>query len=67
MNPGKQKALQNFKRIEQHRRKLMIDLAARAYELETGHPPKSIAELVPGYLKAMPLDPVTGTSMVYQP
>jgi hypothetical protein len=46
---------------------LMIDLAARAYELDRGQRPKTIEELVPAYLKAIPFNPVTGTNMVYRP
>ena len=46
---------------------LLIDLAARAYELEKGHRPASLADLVPDYLKAIPQDPVTGTNMVFPP
>ena len=42
----------------------MVDLAARAYELDKGHPPASAADLVPEYLKAVPQDPVTGTNMI---
>ncbi len=49
------------------RRRLMLDLAARAYELEKGERPKTIADLVPDYLKTIPLDPFTGTNIVYQP
>ncbi len=45
------------------RRKLMINAAARAYELEKGRPPKSIADLVPDYLKVVPKDPVTGKDL----
>jgi hypothetical protein len=44
---------------------LLIDLAARAYELDKGHPPASAADLVPEYLKAVPQDPATGTNMIY--
>lgn len=48
-------------------RRLIIDLAARAYELDKGHPPAGAADLVPDYLKAVPQDPITGTNMVYSP
>jgi hypothetical protein len=48
-------------------RKLLIQLAARAYEQEKGDRPKSLADLVPGYLKAIPQDPLTGTNMACQP
>src|ERR1039458_4892170 len=53
-----------FEAQEQRTRQLMIDLAARAYELDKGHRPVSVAELVPEYLKAVPQDPVTGTNIV---
>jgi hypothetical protein len=45
-------------------RLLLIQFAARAYELEKGERPKSLADLVPAYLKAIPHDPLTGTNMV---
>ena len=45
--------------------RLIIDLAARAYSLDNGHAPASVAALVPNYLKAIPQDPLTGTNMVY--
>ncbi len=48
-------------------RNLMVKLAARAYELEHGNRPQTFADLVPAYLKAVPLDPATGTNMVYLP
>jgi hypothetical protein len=46
---------------------LVIQLAARAYELEKGERPKSLADLVPVYLKTIPQDPSTGTNMAYHP
>jgi hypothetical protein len=51
------------------RQSLMVatDLAARAYTLEKGAPPKSVADLVPGYLPSIPVDPLTGTNLVYSP
>ncbi len=42
---------------------LLIDLAARAFELEKGRRPQSIKELVPDYLKAVPKDPITGADL----
>jgi len=54
-------------RVQLTRRQLLVELAARAYELENGQPPKSVADLVPAYLKAIPRDPVTGTNLVYTP
>jgi len=44
---------------------LVIKLVSRAYELETGRPPKNLADLVPTYLKAIPRNPSTGTNMSY--
>jgi hypothetical protein len=46
-------------------RVLLIQLASRAYELEKGDRPKTLAELVPAYLKAIPQNPITGTNMAY--
>jgi hypothetical protein len=48
-------------------RRVMITVAAHAYELEKGQPPKTVADLVPAYLKAIPKDPVTGANLVYTP
>jgi hypothetical protein len=48
---------QKFRASQAKTRKLLIDLAARAYELDNGHRPSSIADLVPTYLKAIPEDP----------
>jgi hypothetical protein len=56
-----------FDTQEQKTRQLLIALAARAYELDKGHPPARAADLVPEYLKAVPQDPVAGTNMVYSP
>jgi hypothetical protein len=42
---------------------LTINLAARAYTLEKGTPPKTINDLIPDYLKAIPKDPTTDANM----
>jgi hypothetical protein len=60
------KAELRFNELQAERRKLMIQLAARAYELEKGTPPKRISDLVPAYLKTIPLDPITRTNIAYQ-
>ena len=62
-----QKAGKKFNGQIQKTRQLIIDLAARAYTLDKGHPPASAADLVPNYLKAVPQDPFTGTNMVFFP
>jgi hypothetical protein len=68
---SRQTAFASYKRKfdanEQKTRQVIIALAARAYELDKGHPPASAADLVPDYLKAIPQDPITGTNMVYSP
>ena len=45
----------------------MVRLASRAYALDKGRRPTALTELVPGYLKSVPQDPVTGTDMLYRP
>jgi hypothetical protein len=52
-----------FNAEEQKKRQLMIALAARAYELDKGHPPASATNLVPEYLKAVPKSPSTGKNL----
>ncbi len=44
-------------------RRLMLLLASRAIELETHKRPANTADLVPGVLKAVPLDPVSNEPM----
>ena len=44
-------------------KRLIIDLAVRGYELDRGNRPKSLNELVPDYLDAVPVDPVTGSQL----
>jgi hypothetical protein len=56
-----QKAATKFEDIQNERRQLIVDLAARAYELETGKRPASVAELVPMFLKAVPVNAHSGT------
>lgn len=41
-------------------RRVTINLAARAFELDKGRPPAGNAELVPDYLQAVPKHPTTG-------
>ena len=48
-------------------KRLMIDLAARAYELEHGQHPQNWNELAPDYLDAIPVDPSTGTNLTFLP
>jgi hypothetical protein len=65
--PAQAAASRKLKQQQTRTRQLIIELAARAYELDKGKPPASVADLVPDYLKAIPQDPLTGTDMVYSP
>ncbi len=67
MKKAFQKTEQKFN--AQHTRTLLLvmNLAARAYKLDKGKPPASLADSVPDYLKAIPQDPFTGADMVYSP
>ncbi len=58
---------QTFGEHEKETRQLILDLGARAYELEKGHRPANPGDLVPDYLKAVPEDPFTGTNLVCSP
>jgi len=44
-------------------KRLVVDLAVRAYELDHGQHPKSLNQLVPDYLNAVSVDPVTGMKL----
>jgi competence protein ComGC len=65
--PVFRKTKEKFQQQQIKTRQLMVDLAARAYELDKGKSPASLADLVPEYLKAIPQDPFTGTNMIYSP
>jgi hypothetical protein len=62
-----EKPAQNFTVQQSKTRHLLVQLAARAYALDTGHPPTAAAALVPGYLQAVPQDPLTGSNLVFAP
>jgi hypothetical protein len=47
-------------------RMLSIDLALRAYRADRGEWPEKLEQLVPQYLNAIPLDPMSGESYVYR-
>jgi hypothetical protein len=44
----------------------MTELAVRAYSLDHDGPPDGLAQLVPDYLPAVPVDPLTGQPPVYE-
>jgi hypothetical protein len=58
-----QRAQRSFEAEQLKARRLMIDFASRAYELDKGHRPASAADLVPEYLKAVPKSPGTGKNL----
>jgi hypothetical protein len=49
-----QRYLGRYSAMELRTRVLVLALASRAYELDHGRPPANPAELVPGYLQALP-------------
>jgi hypothetical protein len=48
-----------LKQLTDHRR-FLLRLAARTFALERGRDPKTVEELVPGFLQHLPVDPATG-------
>ena len=64
---AKTKARQRYDAQQAKADRLMLDLAARAYQLDKGHRPASVSDLVPAYLKAAPIDPATGKEMTLTP
>jgi hypothetical protein len=67
MRQTEQKWMAKAKAQQTRTRSLLVQLAARAYELEKGKRPKSLDDLVPAYLKTIPEDPGTGTNMAFSP
>jgi hypothetical protein len=65
LKQNEQKWLAKVTAQQTRTRLLLVQLAARAYELEKGERPKNLADLVPAYLKAIPQDPLTRTNMAY--
>jgi len=58
---------QKWKAQQVRTRTLMLDFAAHAHELDKSHRPASASDLVPTYLKSVPIDPVTGKEMKLTP
>ena len=57
------KAKQKFEKGVTDLQRTKLRAAAHAYELEHAKPPASARELVPQYLKSIPLDPATGKEL----
>lgn len=62
---SEQRAVAKMNTLRTREQVLLVQLAFRTYELEKGERPKSLGDLVPAYLKAIPQNPVTGTNMAY--
>lgn len=58
-----EKSRQRFIKIETDIQRMQIQVAAHAYELEHGQAPAAARDLIPQYLKAVPLDPETGKEL----
>lgn len=61
----KRKFIGKFQTNRLERIQLTISFAERAYELDKGKKPQNLADLVPFYLKSIPIDPFTGTNIAY--
>jgi hypothetical protein len=46
---------------------LTLEMNLRCYRAEHGQPPATLDELVPRYLKTLPLDPFSGKPLIYRP
>lgn len=58
-----QKFTTKLQATDLRRRKLMLDMASRVHELETGKRPQQTSDLVPGILRAIPKDPGTSADL----
>jgi hypothetical protein len=65
LRQSEQRAVAKVNTLQTRERVLLIQLAARAYELDKGERPKRLEDLVPAYLKTIPQDPLTRTNMAY--
>ena len=54
-------------RITAHLQLIRLGLALRIHQLENGAYPATLAELAPGVLPEIPLDPCSGSEFIYQP
>jgi hypothetical protein len=51
--------------LQASRRRAIVETAARLFELDMGRRPTGYADLVPAYLKAIPLDPTIGKEIAH--
>jgi hypothetical protein len=64
--PNLGRALQSVVRMETLRRMGITAIALKRYELRQGHPPSTLAALVPEYLREVPIDLMSGKPLVYR-
>ena len=64
---SRKKSEGTYLRRQSEIRKAMIEIASRAYKLDKGSGPQKIADLVPDYLTAIPINPSTGRAMTLPP
>jgi len=57
------KTRQKFAQVQSDIRQMQLRLAAHAYELEQGKKPTTVSELIPRYLRSIPVDPATGAEL----
>jgi hypothetical protein len=67
LQQNEQKTLAKLQAQQRAARLLMVQFAERAHELEHGVSPKSMSDLVPAYLKALPRDPAEPTKTMELP
>jgi hypothetical protein len=61
-----QRAEMRHNRVAAHVRLLTAELAVRCYQSEQGSVPEGLEQLVPKYLQRVPIDPLSGHSLVYR-
>lgn len=64
--PNIGRAAETVTRRETERRLTVVAIALRRYELRQGHWPASLSALVPEWLRAVPMDQMSGKPLVYR-
>lgn len=62
-----QKMEQKIQAQKDRRNHLLLNLATRTYELEKGHRPQTVSDLVPDFLKVIPKDSLVATNGLVKP
>jgi hypothetical protein len=65
--PARTRAVVRHDLTVAHLRLDLAELALQSYRSQNGHGPGMIEELVPRYIKSLPLDPFSGRALVYKP